>query len=127
MNKNKVKQIIVNHIKKASWFTYPQLLRVLEAEGVKVHGTYNLEMKEKNVALWGGLSEVVVLSISELMNEGRVVGMAAPIELYQIEGFDQTQPIILSVPEGRMETSAVFLTYLRYIPELNNNVVPLAQ
>lgn len=127
MNKNKVKQIIVNNIKKAGWFSFPQLLRVLTAEGVEVNGGFQLEMTDKNVILWGGLSEVVVQALTELLREGRLVGLPAPIELYVMEGMDLSRPIIVNVPQEKLENPAIFLTFLRYIPEVNNNVVPLAQ
>ncbi|WPS85300.1 hypothetical protein SMD22_01345 (plasmid) [Brevibacillus halotolerans] len=127
MNKIKVKQIIMNNIKKSGWYSYPQLIRVLTAEGVQVNGTFQLEMKDKNIILWGGLSEEVVFAITELLEEGRLVGVPAPIELYQMEGLDMTRRIILSVPQERLETSAIWLTFLRYIPEANSHVVSLAQ
>lgn len=126
MSKNHVKNVILKNIRKAGWFTYPQLLRVLTEEGVLVNGSYQLEMKDKNIVLWGGLSQNLVEALTELFQEGKVMGMPAPIELYQVEGMPFHQPLVLSIPNEPLPTSAVFLTFLRYIPEMNN-VTPIKQ
>lgn len=119
MNKNKVKTLILNHIKKVGWLSYPQLLRYLSAEGAEVNGGFELQIADKNIVLWGGLSEVVVQSLTELFSENKVVGMPAPIELYSIEGMSFAQPLVLNIPAERLETPSVFLTYLSYVAEVS--------
>lgn len=118
MNKSNVKTIILNHIKKAGWLNYPQLLRTLKEDGVDVDGGFELQIAEKNIVLWGGLSEVVVQSLTDLFNENKIVGMPAPIELYSIEGMAFAQPLVLNIPEVRLESPSVFLTFLRYVAEV---------
>lgn len=131
-NKNQVKELIVETIKKTKWLSYPQLVRLLRNEGVEVDGTYQLEMKEKNIVLWGGLSKVVVDAIVDLMQENVVVGLPAPIELYRMDGFSFDYPVVFKLPEDKLKAPAVFLTFLNYVPESKrsttlDNVTPLLQ
>lgn len=125
MNKTKVKQLILKNIQKMGWLSYPQLLRILKTEGVNIEGGFQLTIEDKNVVLWGGLSEVVVSSINELMKESLLRGLPAPIELYQIEGTYLNHPLILQVPPVKLEHPAVFLTYLTHAQDAEGNILPL--
>lgn len=126
MNKNQVKKLVLEQVKKSGWVTYPQLLRFLSEEGVNVNGSYQLEMKDKNIVLWGGLSETVVTALTDLMQDSKIVGMPAPVELYQIDGIPTAHPLTMVVPNDALPNPAIFLTFLRYVPQ-PTNVTPIRQ
>lgn len=119
--KSQVKKHIEELISEVGWVTYPQLLRYLKRKGVEIEGNYNLEITEKNIFLWGKISKVVVDSIVELMVERTVEATPVPMDLYKVEGFSFSQPIILRIPEQRLETTAVYLTVLRFVTKTNDN------
>lgn len=126
MNKTQIKKFVVEQLKKMGWVTYPQLLQALSVEGVNVNGNFHLEIRDKNIVLWGGLSETVVNALTDLIADGKIVAQPAPIDLYQIDGVPNALPLTTVVPNEALPSPAILLTILRYVPQ-PDKVTPIRQ
>jgi len=116
MDKEQVREIILQSLKKIGWATFPQLLRMLEYEGINTKGPNELQIKNKNVVLWGGLSDEVVKPLTEMITKEEISVFPAPIELYhQIENVQFPHPLVFQIPSNPLPHPAVFPAYLGYI------------
>lgn len=116
--KRQVISYISECLETMGWVTYPQLLRYLASKNVEVAGDFNLEVTEKNVLLWGNLSQVVVDSITELMREQKLLLIPASPQVYQLDQLVIHEPVITELPAEKLDKPSVFLTVLHLnIPE----------
>lgn len=129
---NPLKKEIHEMIRSLGWVTYPQLLRLLDAQGVEVEGDKEIR-GAYGVILWGHLKEEVAMAIISLIEEKRLAVQTVDPVVYALEPINLSGPIVLSFPNEKLippdqEVEEMYKgffhpTVLVYIPaeEENNN------